>query len=349
MNKLISENGDDPGVYKLPVNRKVLYAQVWAEPMLSLAKKYHVSSSYLARVCQRMNIPRPERGYWAKIRAGKITRQTALPAKRPDDEATWSRLGQQVGSQVEEKLLSKPNERRSASKLRQPTTHLLIRNSRALFLKGRETDSDYLKPYKKLLVDIIVTKTSLDEALKTANEIFLAIESLGHRVRIAPSHEYYCRDDFDEREKPQKERFHVKHWSPWRCTVVYIGTVAIGLTLFETSEQVEMVYMGGDYAPLSELSGRSIPSHSWTSMQDQPSKRFCLKLYSPYSGTEWIKQYPLNLHKNIKRQINKITKMLPEDAKEIAELANEAKYLAKIEQQKREVQFEQWRIQSEQE
>jgi hypothetical protein len=348
MNELISQGGEDPDVHKLPVSREVLYAQVWAEPMLSLAKKYHVSSSYLARVCHKMNIPRPERGYWAKIRAGKLTHQTALPTKRPDDETTWSRLGQ-AGSQVEEKLVPKPNMRRSASKLRQPSMHLLIRNSKALFLKGRETDHNYLKPHKKLLVDIIVTKASLDDALKIANEFFLAIESLGHRVRIAPSHECFYRDNFDERENPQKERFHVKHWSPWRCTVAYIGTVAIGLTLFETSEQVEMVYMGGDYVPLSELSGRSVPSHSWTSMQDQSSKRFCLKLYSPYSGTEWEKQYPINLHNNIKRQINKITKNLPEYAAEIAELEKEAKYLAKIEWQKREEKFERWRIQNEQE
>ena len=48
-----------------PVAREALYALVWAEPMLRVAARYNVSSSYLARVCTLMNVPRPERGYWA--------------------------------------------------------------------------------------------------------------------------------------------------------------------------------------------------------------------------------------------------------------------------------------------
>ncbi len=50
-----------------PVSREQLYAEVWAEPMTKVALKYKVSSSFMARVCNWLNVPRPERGYWAKL------------------------------------------------------------------------------------------------------------------------------------------------------------------------------------------------------------------------------------------------------------------------------------------
>ena len=53
------------------VTRQDLYAQVWKAPMLRVAERHGVSSSFLARVCAVMNIPRPARGHWAKLEFGK--------------------------------------------------------------------------------------------------------------------------------------------------------------------------------------------------------------------------------------------------------------------------------------
>ena len=66
----------------MAVTREGLYEQVWAEPMTTVARRYNVSSSFLARVCARLNVPRPPRGYWAKRRVGKPLDQPALPAAR---------------------------------------------------------------------------------------------------------------------------------------------------------------------------------------------------------------------------------------------------------------------------
>lgn len=73
------------------VTREDLYAQVWAEPMLKVAARFGVSSSYMARVCRAMNVPRPERGYWAKLAVGKQAPKPKLPGARPGDELLWSR------------------------------------------------------------------------------------------------------------------------------------------------------------------------------------------------------------------------------------------------------------------
>jgi hypothetical protein len=78
---------------KFPVSRETLYEQVWSEPMLSLAKKYNVSSSYLARVCTRLNVPRPARGYWAKLAHGKPVHKPALPEESAEFELEWVKGG----------------------------------------------------------------------------------------------------------------------------------------------------------------------------------------------------------------------------------------------------------------
>ena len=53
------------------VTRDLLYEQVWSKPMTKLAKEYGVSDVALAKVCRKLNIPLPVRGYWNKLQHGK--------------------------------------------------------------------------------------------------------------------------------------------------------------------------------------------------------------------------------------------------------------------------------------
>jgi hypothetical protein len=66
------------------LTRKQLYTQVWSTPIRKLALKYGLSDVGLAKLCKRHDIPRPERGYWAKLQFGKAPPKTRLP--RPDEE-----------------------------------------------------------------------------------------------------------------------------------------------------------------------------------------------------------------------------------------------------------------------
>ena len=58
--------------------REKLYQEIWAEPMMQVAKRYSISDVGLAKICKKMNIPRPPRGYWAKKSYGIDTRQEHL-------------------------------------------------------------------------------------------------------------------------------------------------------------------------------------------------------------------------------------------------------------------------------
>lgn len=58
--------------------REKLYAEIWAEPMMQVAKRYGISDVGLAKICKKMSIPRPPRGYWTKKSYGVRTRKEHL-------------------------------------------------------------------------------------------------------------------------------------------------------------------------------------------------------------------------------------------------------------------------------
>lgn len=67
----------------MQVTREELYRQVWETPMSRLAAEYGISGNGLAKICNRLNIPYPPRGWWAKKAAGKKVVTYRLPP--PDD------------------------------------------------------------------------------------------------------------------------------------------------------------------------------------------------------------------------------------------------------------------------
>src|SRR5690348_12071647 len=60
-------------------NRDELYAQIWEEPLIKVAAKYGISAVMLGKVCRKLQIPLPGRGYWAKKEFGKPLEKIPLP------------------------------------------------------------------------------------------------------------------------------------------------------------------------------------------------------------------------------------------------------------------------------
>lgn len=61
------------------VTREQLYEQVWSVPIWTLCQQYGLSDNGLRKICRRLNVPVPPRGYWAKVEAGQKPRKAALP------------------------------------------------------------------------------------------------------------------------------------------------------------------------------------------------------------------------------------------------------------------------------
>lgn len=63
------------------IAREQLYERVWSETAVKLAKELGVSGPGLAKACRKHDIPVPERGYWARLAAGKRVSRRRLPPR----------------------------------------------------------------------------------------------------------------------------------------------------------------------------------------------------------------------------------------------------------------------------
>ena len=59
------------------LTREALYDQVWTTPLSTLAVRWGISRSGLAKICDRLMVPYPGRGYW---NARKAQRPPLPPA-----------------------------------------------------------------------------------------------------------------------------------------------------------------------------------------------------------------------------------------------------------------------------
>lgn len=65
------------------VSREQLYALVWETPMSRLSEQFWLSGNGLAKICRRLDVPYPPRGWWAKKAAGHKVRQVPLLSPKP--------------------------------------------------------------------------------------------------------------------------------------------------------------------------------------------------------------------------------------------------------------------------
>jgi hypothetical protein len=223
-------------------------------------------------------------------------------------------------------------------KIARNRAHALTGDAKVHFEHGRPVDEGaYLKPYKKLLVDITTSEAGLDRALNLANDLFNAFGSVGHRVVIASPDSQLKRGHIDEREDHSTPRDHYHYsglWSPHRPTAVYIGDVAIGLAIVEMSEPVLLRYVNGKYIRDADYIpprlGRDGRDHTWTTTRELPSGRFRIIAYSPYSRVDWSLDWQETRKSSLRSSIRDIVKALEDAAPELVEKVQEADRQAEI-------------------
>ncbi|KAB1109273.1 hypothetical protein F4V89_27930 [Neorhizobium galegae] len=69
------------------MSREELFALVWERPTSEIAIELGVSDVAVGKLCEKMQVPKPTRGYWARVEAGQTPRRPALKAFREELEA----------------------------------------------------------------------------------------------------------------------------------------------------------------------------------------------------------------------------------------------------------------------
>lgn len=70
------------------LTRQELHERVWRRPMSAVARELSLSSNGLSKICDRLLIPYPGRGHWAKAAAGRAPATQPLPPTPDGGEET---------------------------------------------------------------------------------------------------------------------------------------------------------------------------------------------------------------------------------------------------------------------
>lgn len=66
------------------LSRQDLYAEICSTPAEVLAERYGISGRGLGKICARLLVPVPPRGWWAKKNSGHKVTRIPLPNPRPN-------------------------------------------------------------------------------------------------------------------------------------------------------------------------------------------------------------------------------------------------------------------------
>lgn len=315
------------------VHRDTLYAEVWSTPMVSLASKYGVSAVFLSRVCARLNVPCPPRGYWARKKSGQKPNIPPLPKSRTGDTTEWRKGDQlprsQEGMSVDAALKGLRDSR------------VMLMGSLESFTDGRVAGDGYLKPKKRNLPDLVVTELTLRRAATILKKIATRFRDYQHRFSVACDQAGYARKALGEEEgRLRRSVFETSNWAPARPTLVFIGELAIGLTIYEQTADKEFVYINGKYLPVSEA--RKLKPGLWSGARAAryqvitdraPNKRLCFRAYSPYPLVDWTQTWT-EQNFSLSKQIDEIVHSLIGSAISLGPKLEEAHRKADLERKR---------------
>ena len=146
------------------LTREQLYHLIWSQPATKVAEEFGISGVAVAKHCRKLNIPRPYRGYWAKLVFRHKPKKTPLP---PAAEVIFAKATRQPV----EKALSLPE----AIEELHPKAAELLRALKAA--KADEIRGVHLETPE--LPEVIVTKNLAERVAKAFDTMIKATESLG--------------------------------------------------------------------------------------------------------------------------------------------------------------------------
>ncbi len=301
------------------ITRDALYALVWSVPGVEAAARLKVSDSYLGYVCTALEVPKPSRGYWRSHDTNNAGPVPELPAAGPGTPQSWT-----TGDAIGFARRRKPKKLKRALQPAIPApaartkneAHELVRRAEDEFRTAKTgSDGFYLKPQRRLLVDIATSAPALHACLRFASALFNRLEASGHPVEIADGTEILIRveiDNYDEAATPDPARPDSPlPWAPRRPTVVRIGGVQLGLSLVEVAEKQHLAYAGnGNFVPVAEFNAADFVGYTWKTYRRRPSGRLKLTAYSPFHDVPWRHQWTEGQKSTLEGRLEEIVAVL---------------------------------------
>lgn len=174
----------------MQLTRSELYNRVCEAPLSRLAPEFGLTGTALAAICRQHEIPYPGSGYWTRKSLGIAAELPALPdgidaiieitpvAPKPREKKASA-------TETDKRLKAKP-----VAKTRRLEHHPLLVGAEAHLRKSRTAkDGEFLRPYKRILPDVISSEASLARALSIANHLYLATSHSTASAIVCISHQ----------------------------------------------------------------------------------------------------------------------------------------------------------------
>lgn len=214
--------------------RDELYQAVWNEPVRQVAQRFAISDVALAKICHKLNVPLPGRGYWARKAAGQELKRNRLPPLK-DGELAEHRVrrwrddsGMEVPStDVKEQVArEKEIEQRIVVPEQLLEPHRFILASLPLLKKSDGKLGSVLS--ERRCLHVLVSQSVLDRALRIFDALLKALEGRGFEIVLTEPHRPRPRDSYERTER-----------SPSK-TGVKIGEFFVRFTLWENEDVIKI-------------------------------------------------------------------------------------------------------------
>lgn len=177
----------------ITITRKDLYEKVWSSPATKLSEVLGISDVAIAKLCKRLNVPKPPRGYWEKIKYGHQVPRSPLPPadSHIPDQVTIRAFHRGAARVIAEASPANHSPRISAEAFTLPvnfkSVHPLIRKTRGVLtaaIKERFSTNRYhrLRHGTAGTLDVRVSAESVTRALRIMEALILGLESKGYSV-----------------------------------------------------------------------------------------------------------------------------------------------------------------------
>lgn len=171
---------------KIELCRGELYEMVWSTPVSRLSRQYGISDVGLKKVCTRLHVPTPPRGYLAKLRHGHDVSREPLP-ELPEGAPSVHTFHVRPKRARENRQPGKPAQDETSSleirrKITVPSTlrapHPIVARTRAYLKSARPYRQGRVSTFGEDLLDVKVCPGSVRRALRIANTVLTEAERL---------------------------------------------------------------------------------------------------------------------------------------------------------------------------
>ena len=175
------------------LKREELYKMVWSEPVSKLARGYGLSDRGLGKICKRLEIPVPGRGYWQMKKKGlKMPVPPLRPTKKLNATGAYihrTSKPQRDGEQDHETCDLITAEKLPENKITVPPSldspHSLIAMTQRSLIGAKVDDRGLKQPRARGCLDIHVGQDSIDRAMLIMDTLVKALETRGFDISVA--------------------------------------------------------------------------------------------------------------------------------------------------------------------